>query len=60
MYDLIKHTLVKNDIQTEKKRKMAQTNAYLRAHRKAYQPQAPMGFKARNSSAYYLTTHHKF
>lgn len=59
MYSLIKKQLLKSDIQTEKKLKMARTEAYLRVHRKVYQPQVPIGFKTRNSSSYYLTTHHK-
>ncbi len=60
MYRLLKTLKIKSDIQTAKELKIAETNAYLKAHRKASRPQVPIGFKSRNSSAYYLTTHHKF
>ncbi len=59
MYRLIKSLFATDDLQTVKKRKIAQTNAYLRAHRRI-QPQTPIGFKSRNSASYYLTTHHKY
>lgn len=50
----IKHQLTRSDIQTEKARKIAETERFLYSHRQGYRSAAPMGFKSRSENSYYF------
>lgn len=60
MHEFIQKLIFGENIQAQKRRKIARTNAYLYNKRRVYRPNLPVGFKSRNTSAYYLTTHHKY
>ncbi len=48
--------VIEQDIIQNKQQKVANTHAYLLKNRHGYQPQAPIGFKSRKDSSYFLTT----
>lgn len=53
---VIKNFLIEYYLTEYKQQKIDNTQTYLIQNRQAYSPKAPMGFKSRKSSEYFLTS----
>jgi hypothetical protein len=51
---IFKRLARRHKVISEKEQKVALTNAYLISHRRRFVADAPMGFKSRSSSDYFL------